>query len=157
MKTMSRASGWLLGMTLSLAGPALAGADEDLAVVKRAVAEARSDQAPVPPPAEAPPVAEAAPRKAGTPDARWLRVRVLERDAKGETRKRVSVNLPLSLVRALDDFPIDLCGRHRRMDEPRRDGRRCDLKVADVLAALEGGQELVEVEAEDATVKVWVD
>jgi hypothetical protein len=157
MKTMSRTASWLAaGMALSLAGPGPVGADEDLAVVKRAVADAGNSQAPASPPAEAPPAA-AAPPKGDKPEPRWLRVRVLERDAKGETRKRVSVNLPLSLVRAFDDFPIDLCGNHRRTDDRRRDERRCDLRVADVLAALEGGQELVEVEADDATVKVWVD
>jgi hypothetical protein len=144
-------------MALFLAGPGLAGADEDLAVVKRAVALARSGQAPASPPAEAPPAAAPAPRKGGKPEPQWLRVRVLERDAKGETRKRVSVNPPLSLVRAFDDFPIDLCGHHRRTDEPRPDERRCVLRVADVLAALEGGQDLIEVAAEEATVKVWVD
>jgi hypothetical protein len=156
MKTMSRTAGWLAWM--ALAGVALAGADEDLAVVKKAVADARNSQTPASPPAEAAPAAAPAPgRGGGKPEPQWLRVRVLERDAKGETRKRVSVNLPLSLVRAFDDFPIDLCGHHRRTDEPRPDRRRCDLRVADVLAALEGGQELVEVEAEESTVKVWVD
>jgi hypothetical protein len=156
MKTIS-GTALLAGIALALAGAGVAGADEDLAVVKRAVAVAGNSQAPASPPAEAPPAAAPAPRKGGKPEPQWLRVRVSERDAKGETRKRVSVNLPLSLVRAFDDFPIDLCRHHRRTDEPRPDARRCDLRMADVLAALEGGQELVEVESEDATVKVWVD
>ena len=157
MKTMSGMAGWLTGMALVLgAGPA--GADEDLAVVKRAVAVARSSQAPATPPAEAPPAAAPAPRKDGKPEPQWLRVRVLERDAKGETHKRVSVNLPLALVRVIDDVPIDLCHHaHSRKGETGHVERRCELKVADVLAALEAGQELVEVEADDATVKVWVE
>ena len=144
MKTMSGMAGWLAGMALVL-GAGLAGGDEDLAVVKRAVAVARSSQAP-------------APRKDGKPEPQWLRVRVLERDAKGETHKRVSVNLPLALVRVIDDVPIDLCHHaHARKGETGQVERRCELKVADVLAALEAGQELVEVEADDATVKVWVE
>lgn len=146
---------WLTaGAVLMAAGPALAGSDDDLAVVKKAVAKA---QAPAPPaPAEAPlPAAPA--RKAGKPEPQWLRVRVFEKDDKGETRKRVSVNLPLSLVRAMDDIPIDLCHNHHWKDEVGSGGRRCELKIGDVLAALEAGQELVEVEADDSTVKVWVE
>jgi len=158
MKTMSGMAGWLAGMALVL-GAGLAGADEDLAVVKRAVAVARSSQAPATPPAEAPPTtAPASPRTGGKPEPQWLRVRVFERDAKGETHKRVSVNLPLALVRVIDDVPIDLCHHaHARKGENGQVARRCDLKIADVLAALEAGQELVEVEADDATVKVWVE
>ena len=160
MKTMSGTTGWLAGMgiALALAGAGLAGADEDLAVVKRAVATARNSQAPPAPPAEAPTTAVPAPRKAGKPEPQWLRVRVFERDAKGETQKRVSVNLPLALVRVIDDVPIDLCHHgHGQKGQPGQDQRRCELKIADVLAALEAGQELVEVEADDATVKVWVE
>lgn len=143
------------GAALAMAGPVLAAADDDLAVVKKAVAVAQPGQGA----AQAETPAEAAPvRRGDKPEPQWLRVRVLEKDAKGDTRKRVSVNLPLSLVRAMDDFPIDLCRHHYRWkDESRKDERRCELKVADVLAALEAGQELVEVEGEDATVKVWVE
>ena len=142
------------GAVLAMAGPVLA-ADDDLAVVKKAVAVAEPGQTAAP--AEAPAKA-AQVRRGDKPEPQWLRVRVLEKDAKGETRKRVSVNLPLSLVRAMDDFPIDLCRHHYRWkDESRKDERRCELKVADVLAALEAGEQLVEVEAEDSTVKVWVE
>jgi hypothetical protein len=145
-------------MTLAFAGAGWAVADEDLAVVKKAVAMAGSVQAPASPPAEAPETAGPAPRRGGKPEPQWLRVRVFERDAKGETRKRVSVNLPLALVRLVDDVPIDLCRhRHAWKDESRPGERSCAIKVADVLAALDAGQELVEVEADDATVKVWVE
>lgn len=158
MKTMSGTAVWLAGMALGMAAAGLAGADEDLAVVKRAVAVARSSQAQATPPAEAPPTTAPAPRTGGKPEPQWLRVRVFERDAKGETRKRVSVNLPLSLVRVIDDLPIDLCHHaHARRGETPQVERRCELKVADVLAALSAGQELVEVEADDASVKVWVE
>lgn len=150
----------MAGAALAMAGPVLAAADDDLAVVKKAVAVAEPGQTAAQ--AEAPP--KAAPvRRGDKPEPQWLRVRVLEKDAKGETRKRVSVNLPLALVRAMNDFPIDLCrhhyrGKHEaRKDEARKDERRCELRVADVLAALEAGEQLVEVEAENATVKVWVE
>jgi hypothetical protein len=144
---------WVAGA--ALAGAVFAQADDDLAVVKKAVSTAQAQPSPLP--AEAP--AQAAPpaRRAGKAEPQWLRVRVLERDAQGETRKRVSVNLPLSLVRAMDDLPIDLCHRSHWKDEAKGDERRCEVKVGDVLAALEAGQELVEVEGEDATVKVWVE
>jgi hypothetical protein len=148
---------WLLAAVVVVAGAAFA-ADDDLAVVKKAVATGQT--APSPLPAEAPP--QAAPAgKAGKAEPRWLRVRVHEKDVKGETRKRVAVNLPLSLVRAMDDLPIDLCGHHyhgwKDKEEAGHEGRRCELKIGDVLAALQSGQELVEIEADDATVKVWVD
>ena len=156
-------------MLLAVAAAAWSGAllagDDDLAVVRKAVSTAQASPRPAPP-AEAPPGAAQAPGGQGKAEPRWFRVRVFERDGKGETRKRVSVNLPLSLVRAMDDFPIDLCRHHHRADEPAKDDpareggasrRRCDLRLGDVLAALEAGQQLVEIEAEEATVKVWVE
>ncbi len=115
------------------------GAD-DLAVVKRAVAQAPSAAAPAAK-AQAP-----APRS-GKPT--WFKVRVVD---KGSKKTRVTVNMPLALVRALGDAPIDWkCGT----DE--RPGHRCSIKVADVLEALEAGQELVEVDDENSIVKVWVE
>jgi hypothetical protein len=78
----------VLTATTGRAQPAAGTADEDLALVKRAVA--KEDRA----------------------KARWFRVRIEER--KGA---RVKVNLPLGVVRAVgDDLPLDWgCGRpHRR-------------------------------------------
>lgn len=152
---MRRAVLWVTWGIAGLAAPVLAQADDDLAVVKKAVATTRA--AASVPPAEAPEGTGAPARKGSKPEPQWLRVRVFEKDGRGETRKRVSVNLPLSLVRVVDDFPIDLCRHHRPKDESPQDVSRCDLKIADVLSALEAGQELVEVEGEDATVKVWVE
>ncbi len=173
---VSRWASWAgLGLLLSggvlLAQPA---AEDDLQVVKKAVgskatAEARppapsvvaraevgraeGDASAVSAPAgEAEPARKLAPprRRAGV-EPQWLRVRVVEKP--GGRRSRVSVNLPLSLVRAViaegDDWPIDWnCGRR---------GRKCDVKLGQVLAALESGQELVEVDDENATVKIWVE
>jgi hypothetical protein len=76
---------------------------------------------------------------------------VLEKE--GHKRSRVSVNLPLSLVRAIadeeDGFPIDWKCRHG--------GRRCEIDLRAILRSLEAGQELVEIDSDDATVKVWVE
>jgi hypothetical protein len=110
---------------------------DDLALVRRAVA-----QAPAPAPA---PSASAAPA-ARKPEARWLRVRIEERGG----RKRVSVNLPMAFVRVLDDFPIDYdCGERGR--------RRCTLRLAEVLDALDQGEDLVRVDDEDTKVRVWIE
>jgi hypothetical protein len=135
------ATGLLVGDQSVRAGVA----DDDLSVVKRAV-EPGSAARPV--------VGDETPRarKDGAP-AQWLRVRVIEK-RDGRRDKRVSVNLPLALVRAMGDFPIDLGCRSRSADE----GHRCPkLRIADVLDALDKGQSLVEVDSDDATVRVWIE
>lgn len=79
----------------------------------------------------------------------WFKVRVVER---GTGRKKVTVNLPLSLVRALGDDTFDWGCRGDG------DGRQCHtVRLSEVLRSLEAGQELIEVEDEDAVVKVWVE
>ncbi|MBI3932112.1 MAG: hypothetical protein HY317_01730 [Acidobacteria bacterium] len=132
-----------------LAGPAVAGTfDDDLAVVKKALTP---QGAPSPEPAAQ--VTPTGPREERRVARRgekptWLKVRVVE---KGDKRARVSVNVPLALARALGDgFPIDLrCRRHARDHHA--------VRLGEVLDALESGQELVEIEDEDTTVKVWVE
>jgi hypothetical protein len=116
-------------------------ADDDLSVVRRAVAEAR-------PAEETPPARVATPaRKGGEPQ--WLKVRIQE---KREKKARVSVNLPLWLVRAIgSDWPLD--GRcHPRKSED----HHC-LAFGDALRSLESGQEIVQVDDEDSTVRIWVE
>jgi hypothetical protein len=129
----------LSGLARSAAQEAAAPpAADDLTVVKRAVA-----QAPSAPAAKA---TTPAPR-AGKPT--WFKVRVVD---KGSKKTRVTVNMPLALVRAIGDTPIDWkCGTEERP------AHRCSIKVADVLEALEAGQELVEVDDEQSIVKVWVE
>jgi hypothetical protein len=119
----------------ALAAPAAAGsAEDDLAVVRNATA-ARNTQAA---PAEAPPRTRA-------DEPKWFRVRIVE---KGEKKATVKVNLPLALVHAFgDDVSIPGC------DE--KSGR--DMTVGEVLRALDSGESLVEIEDEDATVRVWVE
>jgi hypothetical protein len=156
------ALGALAGV-IALGGVALAGSEDDLAVVKKAVgkdepAPARSNARVAR--AETSVHADAQVEPAAVPRARrvragsepqWLKVRILEKE--GHKRNRVSVNLPLSLVRAIaddgDGFPIDW--------KCRQGGRRCEIDLRTILRSLEAGQELVEVDSDEATVKVWVE
>jgi hypothetical protein len=118
-------------------------AEQDLALVKRATAAARVEE---------PPRVEERARAPRSGRPRWFKVRIVER---GGDKGRVSVNLPLVLVRALDDVPIDFdCHgrRDRRSREP-----RCSIRLAEVLSALDAGQDLVEIEDEKATIRIWVE
>ena len=110
--------------------------DDDLEVVKRATSPNGSARA----------TAEAPPRpRSDAPQ--WLRVRIVE---KGQNKATVKVNLPLFLVHAVgDDIPIPGCeGRGEK-------GK--SLTLGEVLRALDSGESLVEIEDEDATVRVWVE
>jgi hypothetical protein len=144
----------MLGLGLALPAAAAAVEDDDLAVVKRATKQE--------PPvgggidkAELAAKERAVVRPSGKPQ--WLRVRVVEKSG----RKKISVNLPLALVRALgDDFDLGiLCGRHHgRRHHDRDDKDVCpEVRLADVLAALDSGEDLVQVDEEDATVRIWVE
>jgi hypothetical protein len=138
---------WMLaagiaGTALALGGLVRAAAQtaDDLTVVKRAVAQAPAPAGPAVKPAAS------APRSR---KPQWFKVRVVD---KGSKKGRVTVNLPLALVRAFGDTPFDWrCGGD---EQP---ARRCSIKVADVLEALEAGQELVEVDDENSIVKIWVE
>lgn len=131
----------------ALASPAAADrAEDDLQLVKKAVGSSQVAQAR--PPAEEPwpSRAEAAPppRKSGPT---WFRLRIVE---KGNKRARVSVNLPLGIVRSLgDEWPIAERGRCRQ-------DRHCPT-LGEVLRALDSGQSLVEIEDDEAIVRVWVE
>ena len=131
------------------ATPAAAGsADDDLQAVKKAVLASSASQ--VRPPAEDPAGAVAetkpAPRAKGEP--MWFRVRIVEKAGK---RARVSVNLPIGLVRSMgDDWPIPSYHGCRKRD-------RCGVTIGEVLRALDSGQSLVDIEDDETTVRVWVD
>jgi hypothetical protein len=118
-------------------------AGDDLLAVKRAVASAEA-----PRPAVEDPAPKAAPAKTSGSrgEMRWFRVRVEEKAGK---RGRVSVNLPLGLVRMLGD------------DWRPHDCRDCEggrgPTLGEILRALDSGQNLVEIEDADASVRVWVD
>lgn len=152
---------WLaMVMAAALVAPAVAErADDDLAAVKKAVgggatvAEARVQAQPAQREATRPAAratkAEddqqpAARSRGGEP--RWLRVRIVEKRNK---HGRVSVNLPLAVVRAFgDDWPIHGCHRCENGRGP---------TLGEVLRTLDSGQNLVEVDDDEATVRVWVD
>jgi hypothetical protein len=79
----------------------------------------------------------------------WFRVRIVEKA--GRRRARVSVNLPIGLVRSFgDDWPIPSYHGCRKRD-------RCGATLGEILRALDTGQNLVEIEDDEATVRVWVE
>jgi hypothetical protein len=134
---------WLLALVLA-GGSAHAGSvEDDLRVVKKAVSVKSAPAQAVESQEQEKDAPRVRARKGKEPQ--WLRVRVVEKAG-----KKVSVNLPLALVRAIgDDMPI---GPHCR-----REGKCATLTIGDVLRALDSGQDLVQVEDEDAQVRVWVE
>ncbi len=120
----------LLGAAAAQAQSANDTAEDDLAVVKRAVE--KDEAAP-------------APQARRTGQGRWFRVRIEEKGG-----SRVKINLPLGLVRDLDDHvPFDWnCGRRHH---------ECRIRLSEVLAQLDSGQDLVEIKDADSTVRIWVD
>lgn len=129
-------------MAASLAASGLA-ADDDLDVIKRAVNQTeprsssalRVDQAP-------------AAKKA---EPQWLRVRV---NGKGDKKQKVSVNLPLAFVRAVgNDWPL----RFGSACHGKSEVHYCSMKLSEVLKTLDSGQDIVEVEDEEQSVRVWVE
>jgi len=119
--------------------------DDDLALVRRAVAESRIAQdASATPPAEAPAHGRAERKRA----PRWLKVRIAPERGGGD---RVSVNVPLALVRFVGDVDVDLgC-------EDEREHEVCGMSVLDLLDELESGQDLVEIDGGDAKIRIWVE
>ena len=122
--------GLLLGLATTGAASPRASGDDDLAVVKKAVATEPAHSR-----------ADSAPPRARAREPQWLKVRIVE---SGAHKSRVTVNVPLAMVRVLgDDFPVDLGSSH--------------LRLSEVLQTLESGEPLVEVKSPDSTVRVWVE
>ena len=158
-----------LTVALVLAGTAGAGlaaiGEDDLAIVKKAVASpaparARQSRASAASAQAAPAVTatasapEAPPRVRTGREPQWFKVRVVDRVT---GRKKVTINLPLSLVRALGDDTIDWGCRSGDGDRDRDRDKCHSVRLSEVLRSLETGQELVEIEDDEATVKVWVE
>lgn len=143
------------GVSLA-AGAAVVGAatvraaDDDLAVVKRAVAAPveRDDEVKREDEGRRPVARE---RKGGR-RVQWLKVRVLEKE-NGKEKETVSVTLPVAVLSLLgDDARVDLGkvgGDVLKDTKP--------VRVADILDAFEPGQPIVEVNEKDSYVKVWVE
>jgi hypothetical protein len=140
-----RTWGGVAAACLLLAGPAAAAeGDDDLALVRRAMASAER------PPAVEPPRSEPErSRVARSPEQRsapaWLKVRIADDDDGAS----LSLDLPLALVRAIDDLACD--------DEDAADPSERRSGLGDLLAGLVSGQPLVSIEADDAEVRVWVE
>jgi hypothetical protein len=137
----------------AIAVPAVADrGEDDLQVVRKAVASSSipaSAQEKSRPPAEEEPMPPQARRPLKSSDLKWLHVRVAPKT--GSKSGRVSVNVPLGLVRMFgDDWPIPTGPGCRRHD-------RCHLTLGEILRALDSGQTLVDIEDDEATVKVWVE
>jgi hypothetical protein len=146
---MKRERAWVLGgALLVLATPVAWAADDDLSIVRKAVAADAGGGATVKD--ERP----TAPRKGSSPQ--WLRVRIVD---KGEKKAKVSINLPLSLVRALgDEVPLDWhCKKDDGVEWEKKSRCSTHLKLSEVLEALESGQDFVQIEDEQATVRIYVE
>jgi hypothetical protein len=141
----------ILGAALAVPAAADRG-DDDLQVVRKAVASSSvpaSAQEKPRPPAEEEPMPPQARRPLKSSDLKWLHVRVAPKA--GGKSGRVSVNVPLGLVRMFgDDWPIPTGPGCRRHD-------RCHLTLGEILRVLDSGQTLVDIEDDEATVKVWVE
>src|SRR5262245_40743979 len=140
------ARGWTVGVMAYglLALPAFGGsALDDLSVVKNAVG-----QEPV---AERPAPEARAPEPKRSDEPRWLKVRIQDR---GEKKAKVSINLPLDLVRALED---DDEGAGSPAVSHLKGHKHSAIRLGDVLRALSSGKDIVEIEGDDATVRVWVE
>jgi hypothetical protein len=147
---MTMRSAVALGL-LGLVGPSLTAraAEDDLAVVKRAVATAEvMDDAPSRP---APRAESHARRPEGR--AHWLKVRVV--DSKKDRRdEKVSIAVPLAVLALLDsDATVDLS----ELGVKGLAGHTKKIRVSELLESFEPGQTLVEVDAEDSHIRVWVE
>lgn len=135
-------SPWLafaVAVGLALSGYGHASGEDDLAVVKRAVA--RADVSP----GNRSSISGKA-RQGERP--RFVKVRIVE---KRTGRAKVSVNVPLGLVRLADDWPIRWDCRKAAFRH------RCVVTVSEILGALESGEDIVQIDDEDASVRVWVE
>ena len=117
------------------------GQEDDLEIVKKALRQAGHTS---PAAADHDVRASSAAPLAARP--RWLKVRVFD---KGEGRSKVTINLPFSLLAVLDDKELDWCDHHG--------AEGCHLKLKSVLGALEAGQEFVNIDSSEATVRVWIE
>ncbi len=136
-----------LGVCAALGLTAFA-ADDDLEVVKRATQAAPQVEAT--PLAKAPSAANPANATRGEKPT-WFKVEVFD---KASGKRRVSVNLPLAVVEIFgDEVPVHWsCGDKAAAKEP-----HCGLKLKEVLAQLQKGQPLVEVEKDTERIRVWVE
>jgi hypothetical protein len=124
-------------------------AEDDLDLIKRAVNQAEAKPGAAAKPGVATKPAAAPMAKKGEPQ--WLRVRVT---GKGDNKQKVSVNLPLAFVRAVGtDWPLSFGSACHHGHE----AHYCSIKLSEVLKSLESGEDIVEVDDEQQSVRVWVE
>jgi hypothetical protein len=142
-----------LAFTLGTARPShglvMAEAEDDLAVVRRAVASGSDASHGTPP--QPPPRVESAPARRKVDSAtepHWLRVRV----TKKVTGAKVKVDIPLFIARAIGaEIPLDFgCARRGRDSE-------APMKLGDILDMLDSGQDVVNIDTWEASVRVFVE
>jgi hypothetical protein len=128
---MKKQMGLILAASLPFFGVGLAQAatpEDDLAVVQKALQKSPE------------------PAKTGAKPT-WLHIRV---EGKTNKTEKVSINVPFAVVEALGDEEIHFHGRDSK-------GERKALHLSEILKSLEAGQQLVEVDSEEETVRIWVD
>jgi hypothetical protein len=117
------------------------GQEDDLEIVKKALAQAGHTS-----PAAADHDVRASSAATMPARPRWLKVRVID---KGEGKSKVTINLPLSLLAVLGDKELDWCDHHGT--------EGCHVKLKSVLDVLAAGQELVNIDSSEATVRAWIE
>ena len=105
-------------------------ADDDLAVVRKALQKNTGGEAT---------------KSGGKPQ--WLHIRV---EGKTQKKEKVSINVPFAVIEAFGDQELSHWNIHQG-------GEHQTIRLADVLKRLEAGQQIVEVDSEEETVRVWVD
>lgn len=138
---------------LVTAGAGLAGvvwaADDDLAVVRRAVAVADADEKAKE--KDERPAGPAVRKSSRRPT--WLKVSIVE-EKDGKKEARVSVTVPLALLSVLGkDASVDLA----QLGVKGLKDHQQNVRIMDVLETLEPGTMLVEVQEEKEHIKVWVE
>jgi len=148
--SLSRTTGLFAGAAISAVcllapapSPALVVASEDdLAVVRRAVAGGSGTT-----------VAEDHSRTRAASkvrrEAQWLRVRVTHKDGRG----KVKFDLPLFVARTVGgEIPIEwgACPKGSKAGKG-------STKLAEVLDLLDAGDDVVRIETEDASIRIFVD
>lgn len=108
--------------------PAMATSSDDYKVIKKAVSDNKSSG-----------------------EVSWFRLEVIEKGAKKES---VKIRIPIALVDALSENAEDLIKNNKEF------GEKCgkiDIKKIMGILKENGPMTLIEIEAEDSSVKIWLE
>ena len=130
----------LAGASASSARGLVVSSEDDLSVVRRAVSQASAGGSST--------HVEVRGEKRKSARGQWVKVRITE---KGKGTK-LSIDLPLGLVQGLGaDIPLQWdCKQHGHH-------RHGHTRLSDVLELLDSGEDVVRIDAEGATIRVFVD